>query len=209
VITDVKPWDAIHRERAALAGDLGCLSDEQWQTRSLCGDWTVQQTLGHMTAAASTNPPKWLARVAATGFRFDALIAKDIATQTAGGPDQTLARFQSIESSNGHPPGPVDSWLGETLVHAEDIRRPLGIAHDYPVDAATRLVDFYTRSNLLIGSKRRVADLTLRATDAEWSSGSGPEVAGPAMAIVLAMTGRTVALDELDGDGVDILRTRM
>ncbi len=208
-MTNVKPWHAIHEERAALAVDLAGLSDEQWQTRSLCGDWTVQQTLGHMTAAASTNPPKWMARFAATGFRFDALIGKDVAAQTAGGPAQTLARFRSIESSNGHPPGPVDSWLGETLVHAEDIRRPLGITHDYSVDAAIRLADFYTRSNLLIGSKKRVADLTLRATDAEWSSGSGPEVAGPAMAIVMTMTGRSVALDELDGQGVEILRARM
>jgi uncharacterized protein (TIGR03083 family) len=208
-VNEVKPWDAIHRERAALAMDLANLSDEQWQTRSLCGDWTVQQTLGHMTAAASTNPPKWMARFAGTGFRFDALIGKDIATQTAGGPAQTLERFRAIESSNGHPPGPVDSWLGETLVHAEDIRRPLGITHDYSVDAAIRLADFYTRSNLLIGSKKRVAGLTLRATDADWSSGGGPEVAGPAMAIVMTMTGRTVALDELDGEGVETLRERM
>jgi len=208
-VNEVNPWDAIHRERAALAMDLADLDVERWRTRSLCGDWTVQETLGHMTAAASTNPPKWMARFAGTGFRFDTLIGKDIATQTAGGPAQTLARFRSIESSNGHPPGPVDSWLGETLVHAEDIRRPLGIAHEYPVDAAIRLADFYTRSNLLIGSKKRVAGLTLRATDADWSSGSGPEVAGPAMAIVMTMTGRTVALDELDGEGVATLRARM
>ena len=208
-MNEVKPWDAIHRERAALASDLANLSDEQWQTGSLCGDWTVQQTLGHMTAAASTNPPKWMARFAGTGFRFDTLIGKDIATQTAGGPAQTLSRFRTIETSNGHPPGPVDSWLGETFVHAEDIRRPLGISHDYSVDAAVRLADFYTRSNLLIGSKKRVAGLTLRATDAEWSSGSGPEVAGPAMAIVMTMTGRTVALEELDGEGVETLRGGM
>jgi uncharacterized protein (TIGR03083 family) len=208
-MNEVKPWDAIHRERAALASDLANVSDEQWQTRSLCGDWTVQQTLGHMTAAASTNPPKWLARFAGTGFRFETLIGKDIATQTASGPAQTLSRFRAIETSNGHPPGPVDSWLGETFVHAEDIRRPLGITHDYSVDAAIRLADFYTRSNLLIGSKKRVAGLTLRATDAEWSSGRGPEVAGRAMAIVMTMTGRTVALDELDGEGVETLRARM
>ena len=143
------------------------------------------------------------------GLPVRRLIEKDIATQTAGGPAQTLSRFRAIESSNGHPPGPVDSWIGETFVHAEDIRRPLGITHDYSVDAAIRLADFSTRSNLLIGSKKRVAGLTLRATDADWSSGSGPEVAGPAMAIVMTMTGRAVALDELEGDGVVTLRARV
>ena len=93
-------------------------------------------------------------------------------------------------------------------MHAEDIRRPLGIAHHYPVDALTRLADFYTGSNLLIGAKKRIAGLTLRATDADWSTGSGPEVAGPAIAIVMAMTGRKVALDDLEGDGVGALRAR-
>ena len=207
-MTEANPWDAIHHERAALARDLADLNDEQWQTRSLCGDWTVEQVLGHMTAAAATNPGKWFVRFARTGFRFNTLINNDIATQTAGGPAHTLVRFRAIEDSNGHPPGPVDSWLGETMVHAEDIRRPLGIAHDYPVDALTRLADFYTGSNLLIGAKKRVAGLTLRTTDADWSTGSGPEVAGPAIAIVMAMTGRTVAYDELTGGGVDTLRAR-
>src|SRR5262249_53398458 len=156
--------------------------------RSLCGSWTVEQVVGHMTAAAATNPARWTARFARTGFRFDTLIAKDVAAQTEGGPGQTLARFRAVADASGHPPGPVDSWLGETLVHAEDIRRPLAIAHEYPVDAVTQLAEFYTRSNLLIGAKRRVAGVTLRATDADWSTGSGPEVAGPVIAIVMAMT---------------------
>ena len=66
-----------------------------------------------------------------------------------------------------HPPGPADTWLGETIVHAEDIRRPLGIEHHYPADAVVGIADFFKGSNLLIGSKRRIAGLTLRATDAE------------------------------------------
>jgi len=208
-MTKLDPWDAIHRERAALADDLAQLDDDQWQTPTLCGDWTVEQTVGHMTAAAATNPVKWMGRFAGTGFRFDALIEKDIAAQTADGPAQTLTRFRAVTGSSGHPPGPVDSWLGETLVHAEDIRRPLGIAHEYPVDASVQLIDFYTRSNLLIGAKKRVAGLTLRTTDAQWSTGSGPEVVGPAMDIVMAMTGRGVALDDLEGDGVGVLRARI
>jgi hypothetical protein len=65
---------------------------------------------------------------------------------------------------------------GETLVHAEDIRRPLGIAHADPIDALSRVANFYRESNLLIGGKDRLAGLTLRATDTDWTTGSGPEV---------------------------------
>jgi hypothetical protein len=71
-----------------------------------------------------------------------------------------------------------------------------------------RLADFYKGSNLVVGTKRRIEGLTLRATDADWSHGSGPEVAGPIMPLVMAMTGRKVALDNLTGEGVDTLRTR-
>jgi hypothetical protein len=71
-----------------------------------------------------------------------------------------------------------------------------------------RLADFYKGSNLVVGTKRRIEGLTLRATDADWSHGSGPEVSGPIMPLVMAMTGRRAALDNLTGDGVATLRAR-
>ena len=127
---------------------------------------------------------------------------------TAGGPAATLAAFRGVETATSAPPGPKLSWLGEALVHAEDIRRPLGIAHDYPVDAVTKVTAFYAGSNVLIGGKRRVTGVTLRATDTDWSHGDGPLVSGPARALMLATTGRRSALDELTGPGVETLRSR-
>ncbi len=59
------------------------------------------------------------------------------------------------------------------------------------------MASFYQGSNLLIGSKKRIEGLTLRATDAEWSHGSGPEVSGPILSLVMAMTGRKAPLDDL------------
>ena len=70
------------------------------------------------------------------------------------------------------------------------------------------VADFYKGSNLLIGSKRRITGLALLATDTEWSHGTGPEVAGPILSLVMAMTGRKEALDDLTGDGVATQRTR-
>jgi len=48
----------------------------------------------------------------------------------------------------------------------------------------------------------------LRATDVDWTHGSGPEVTGPAHSLLMAMTGRKDALADLSGDGVDTLRSR-
>jgi len=123
-------------------------------------------------------------------------------------PADTLARFEAASGSVKHPPGPLESWLGETIVHAEDIRNPLGIRYEYPADALVRVAEFYRGSNLIIGAKRRVSGLALRATDADWSPGAGPEVSGPLLALLLAMTGRKAALGQLSGEGVQVLQAR-
>jgi len=98
--------------------------------------------------------------------------------------------------------------VGEAIIHSEDIRRPLGIAHTYAPAAVLRVADFYKGSNTLIGAKNRIAGVTLHATDADWSHGSGPEVNGPLLSLVMAMTGRKVALNDLEGPGVEVLRSR-
>ncbi|MFC4606023.1 maleylpyruvate isomerase family mycothiol-dependent enzyme [Rhodococcus kronopolitis] len=203
------PWPTIHTERTALADDLASLTDEQWSTPSLCRGWSVWETLGHLTATAKMTPAKFVLGMLGTGFRFESFAAKNIARETAGSPADTLAEFRSVRGSTSAPPGPVDSWLGETIVHAEDIRRPLGIAHTYPADAVIRVADFYSGSNLLIGTKTRISGLTLRATDTDWSTGSGPEVTGPMLSLLMAMTGREIALAELSGDGLATLTEQM
>ena len=167
--------------------------------------WDV---LGHMTATARMTPPRFFAELAGAGFRFNVMSAKDVSRETAGTPAGTLAAFRSLLTATTHPPGPVEAMLGESVIHSEDIRRPLGIHRDYPPEAVTRVADFFKGSNLLIGSKNRIAGLRLRATDADWSTGTGPEVSGPVLSLVLAMTGRAAALDDLSGDGLGQLRAR-
>jgi uncharacterized protein (TIGR03083 family) len=203
------PWPTIHAERESLATDLAPLNDEQWSTPSLCPDWSVRDVLGHMTATAKMTTPKFFVKLARSGFRFHNMSATEVARETAGAPADTLAEFRSQLPATTSPPGPIDAMLGEVLVHSEDIRRPLGIAHTYPKDAVARAAEFYQGSNLLIGAKKRIEGLKLQATDTDWSTGSGPEVSGPAISLLLAMTGRKAALDDLSGDGLATLRGRV
>jgi uncharacterized protein (TIGR03083 family) len=201
-------WPVIHAERKALSADLRNLTSEQWATPSLCSQWTVRDVLAHLTSAATLTPPAFVAKLAGSGFSFDKMQEKGVAAQRGDSPADTLARFGGVLTSVKHPPGPADTWLGETIVHAEDIRRPLGIEHRYPTDAVVQVADFFKGLNLLIGSKRRISGLALLATDTEWSHGTGPEVAGPILSLVMAMTGRKAADDDLTGDGVATLRSR-
>lgn len=203
------PWPVIHAERDALASDLASLDQAGWETPSLCAPWTVCETLGHMTATARMTPPRFFTSMAKFGFNFNKMTAEEIRRETAGTPADALAGFRSVSKSTSHPPGPVTSWLGETIIHAEDIRRPLGIEHKYPTAAVVRVADFYKGSNLIVGAKKRIAGLRLKATDADWSTGDGPEVSGPVLSLVLAMTGRPAALTDLTGEGVTTLSSRM
>jgi len=118
-------------------------------------------------------------------------------------PLETLANFRKQQNSTKSPPGPKVTWLGETLIHAEDIRLPLGIAHDYPIDAVRDVIDFYKNSDTLIRAKSRIAGLTLRATDTDWTHGEGPVVEGRLMDLLMAATGRKSALESLSGEGVE------
>jgi len=204
VKTDI--WPTIHSERRALATDLENLDEDQWSTPSLCDGWTVRDVVAHMCATANMTPPSFFAKLLGSGFSFERVQKKGISAEQGGSPGDTLDRFSSLADSERHPPGPIDTMLGETIVHAQDIRVPLGIHHDYPTHAVVQVADFYKGSNLLIGTKRRIAGVTLRSTDTDWSHGAGPEVSGPILALVMAMTGRTTAADELTGEGVARLR---
>jgi uncharacterized protein (TIGR03083 family) len=201
-------WPVVHAERGALATDLTPLREDQWSTPSQCEGWTVRDVLAHMTATAGITPATFFPKLIGSGFSFDKVQAKGIATERGSSGADTLARFGAVVDSTKKPPGPKDTVLGETVIHSEDIRRSLGLPHQYPHEALVQVADFYKGSNLIIGTKRRIDGVALRATDTEWSHGSGPEVAGPMLPLLLAMAGRKGALDELSGDGVATLRER-
>ncbi|MDQ6847490.1 MAG: maleylpyruvate isomerase family mycothiol-dependent enzyme [Candidatus Dormibacteraeota bacterium] len=203
------PWPIIHAERWALVADLEPLSEQQWSAQSLCSAWTVRDVLAHMTATAKMTPPRFFGQFLGSGFRFNSVQEKGVAAERGSTGSDALGRFKQELARTTHPPGPVDAMVGEMIVHGEDIRRPLGIRHKYSDDALTTAVDFYRKSNLLIGAKRRADGLTLRATDVEWSAGVGPEVRGPLASIILAITGRRAGLEELEGGGMTTLTVRI
>ena len=202
-------WNTISIERASLADALARLTGDAWDRPSLCAGWSVREVVAHLIATARMTPPKFFGRMIASGFRFDAMSAANI-RQVLDGHDngELVALYRSLVEARTAPPGPAASWLGETIVHGEDIFRALGGYREHPADHLIAVADFYAGSNMLIGAKNRIAGVKLRATDATWSHGDGPEAAGPLVALVLAMTGRRAATEDLTGDGVALLGQR-
>jgi uncharacterized protein (TIGR03083 family) len=201
-------WPLIRAERAALAVDLADLTDEQWETPSLCTGLTVREVLAHLTAGASLNAVRWMAGVIRCRFDFDKQVAMRLAEQLGTTPAETLERFRRVVPSTTKPPLPAIAMLGETIVHAEDIRRPLGVRRDYPSEVVTRVAEYYQGSDLVVVAKGRIDGLKLVADDGPFTTGSGPLVSGPTLALVMAMTGRATYCNDLEGDGVEVLRSR-
>jgi uncharacterized protein (TIGR03083 family) len=202
-------WKHIHSERAAMADTLADLPSDAWAKPSLCTGWTVQQTVGHILAAAEQTPGNFYKELISARFKFDVFTDRAARRLGALDPASLIQRLRARTITTNHPPAPVMAMLGEIVVHGDDIRRPLGIAHAAPEEALVAVADSYKKSNLLIGSKRRIAGLALRANDADWRNGEGPEVTGPLASLVVAMTGRKAALADLSGEGVATLSSRM
>ena len=201
-------WPLVHAERAALAADLADLTDEQWAAPSLCTGLTVREVLAHLIAGASLNPVRWLAGVIRCRFDFDQQVAMRLAEQLGATPAETIDRFRSVHTSTTKPPVPTLAMLGETIVHAQDIRLPLGIRHDYPIQTLTQLAEYYQGSDLPVLTKGRIRGLRLVAADGPFNTGSGPLVSGTTLALIMAMSGRRAYCGELQGDGAATLRER-
>jgi len=202
-------WPLVHAERAALADDLATLPDERWATPSLCTELTVREVLAHLTAGASLNAVRWLAGVIRCRFDFDKQVAMRLAERLGACPAETLDRFRRAVTSTTKPPLPTLAMPGETIVHGEDIRRPLGIRRDHPIVTLTRVAEYYQGSDQVVLAKGRITGLRLEATDSTFATGLGPLVSGTTLAMTMAMTGRADYLDELDGPGVALLRDRV
>ena len=79
-----------------------------------------------MTSAAKLTPPACSGKIIGSGFSFNKVQEKGVAAQRGATQADTLANFESVVNSVKHPPGPNQTWLGEVIVHSEDIQRALG-----------------------------------------------------------------------------------
>ena len=201
-------WSAAHAERAALADDLAGLDDAQWAHPSLCGRWDVEEVVAHLTAAASIGPVRWFASALGARFDFDLHNQRRLSEHRGATPAETLERFRGVITSTKAPMGPTAAWLGEVIVHAQDIRRPLRLRRTPAVDVVTAVADFYARRDFAVRSRSAIDGLRLEATDGSFATGAGPLVRGTTLALTMAMAGRRDYCDDLTGPGVAELRAR-
>jgi len=200
----------IAEERRATADLLAGLTPEQWAAPSLCSAWTVKDVAVHLVPTTGKGLGEFVwATVRARGNvhrASESLTAKYAAAMTTA---EVVAALRAGAEDRFEPPGVgVHGPYTDVLVHRLDIAVPLGIEVDRPVEPWRESLDFLVGAKGRRGFvKRGLPGLTLRATDLDWSHGSGPEVSGPAAALGLTLCGRSAWLDRLSGPGRESLAT--
>jgi uncharacterized protein (TIGR03083 family) len=192
-------------ERIDLANFLAGLAPEQWEASTLCTKWRVRDVVAHMIGYEDLSRGEFYSRIAKAGFNPNRANANRVAELADCTPEQLLAMVRAAET-----PGVLTSGFGgriallDGIVHHQDIRRPLGIPREIPEERLRVAMDFARWAPPIRGALR-ARGVRLVATDIGWSRGSGPEVTGPAEALLMAMAARPCALAELDGPGKSTL----
>jgi uncharacterized protein (TIGR03083 family) len=197
-------WQVIITHRRAVADLLDTLTDQEWQTPSLCAGWRVRDVAAHL--AMIPHPPSpgemLVAGVQARGS-FHRL-NHDIAVRYAQRPPDDLANELRRYADSRRLPVVTNyrNLLFDILVHSQDIALPLGRTLPLPVEAAAAGATRVWRMGWPFWARRRLHGLALTASDTDWSAGHGEPVTGPIEALLLLLTGRTSsALPRLTGPG--------
>ncbi|MFC0548898.1 maleylpyruvate isomerase family mycothiol-dependent enzyme [Kutzneria chonburiensis] len=194
------------RELAALADDLSAL--DRWRDGTLCADWDVEEVVAHLGAATRFTRFTWFRSMAGARFNADVHNRRRLEEFRGTTPQETLERFRGVGTIS-LPNRSSPFGLSEVIIHGEDIRRPLGLRHGYDADGLLAVARFLVGKDFAVKSRTLARGLALRATDAEFREGVGPEVHGPLLALVMVLAGRAAFLPDLGGDGLPELTGRL
>lgn len=197
-IADLQP--SVEAEFLALARILDSISDQQWETPSLCEGWAVREVVAHVTMAARYTEDEFMAKLREYSFDFT-LLSNAIAKQDAALPSATLVADLRSDVMH-HWTSPEGGYLGaliHVVIHGLDVTVPLGIASRVPEGAIRTVLDELTSGGTHGHFGIDLSGRALRATDIDWTYGSGAVLRGSAEDLALVVCGRSLPAGRLDG----------
>ena len=194
-------------ERTELADLLTTLTSEQWEAPSLCEGWRVRDVVAHVMSFDGVSLLGMFRRAVRARFvDINQVGVDELVSLTT---EQLLDRLRA----QLRPQGLAATFRGrlallDVTIHHQDIRRPLGLPRRIPAERLHCVLGDSLHTPELPGW-HLARGLRLTAADLDWSHGSGPELTGPAEAVLMAVAGRRSALGELAGPGQQILARRL
>ncbi|MGD9986218.1 maleylpyruvate isomerase family mycothiol-dependent enzyme [Pseudonocardia sp.] len=203
-------WTAIDEHRRQLMALLESLSTSDWQRQSLCDGWTVRQVAAHVALQNTrwSQLPLAVLDTIRHGGMNGAI--RTAACRHAELPVEVVVDEIRDRIGVWHPLPTVTfrETAVDYLVHGQDIAVPLGRDLPMPARLAALGADRVWSRGRMFHARRTFAGYRLVADDIGWSVGQGHEVRGPVGALLMLLTGRTVALTKLTGPGAAVLRDR-
>ncbi|TCO18629.1 uncharacterized protein (TIGR03083 family) [Kribbella steppae] len=198
-MTDIRA--AVAGERTDLAALLTTLPAEDWDKPTLCEGWRVRELVAHITMPYRLSMPRFLLGMIKARGNFDRLAdrqARRDATELSAS-ELTECLRQNINHPWKPPGGGYEGALSHDVIHGLDITVALGIDRQVPADRLRHiLADMKPRQLKYFG-----VDLTgiqLRATDLDWTHGTGEVLSGKAQDLLLVLCGRILPAGHLTGD---------
>lgn len=200
-------WERAGRLRRDLADIVEGLTPAQLQSRSLCEQWTVQGVACHVASFVTTSFPKFMWTVAKNRGNFDTA-SQDMANAELARPiADVLADLRAMSTkSSALPVFPEELTMTDTMIHSQDIRRPLRLDGGFDDQSMRTALDFLTghRMATTLVDRKPLEGVKLSPTDLDWSWGDGAEITGTAEAIMMAMANRAVAMADISGPGAEL-----
>ena len=192
---------AVANEFSALADLLDGISDAEWDTPSLCMGWRIREVVAHLTMAARYSEEQFMARLRECEFDFTRLSNEIARSDAELAPTELVDCLRSDIMRRWVPPGGgYHGALNHVVIHGLDATVPLGVPRHVPEETMRVVLNDLTagggHSNFGIDIEGR----GLRATDLDWSYGSGAELRGTGEDLALMICGRTLPAGRVEGD---------
>jgi uncharacterized protein (TIGR03083 family) len=155
---------------------LDDLSAEQWAERSLCTEWSVEEVVAHLSAAANTGRWAWFRSIVRSGFDPAKHNARLLSRYRGRSPAETVEIFREAVTATIAPTKDFPAFLGEVVVHGQGIARPLGIELSPEPEAVESVARYYVAKDFAVKAKQWPRDCdceqtmrTSRPVPARWS----------------------------------------
>lgn len=191
----------ISAERRELAAVFADMDEAMWDGPTLCAGWRPREVLAHMTMPFRLSKRQFLTGLCMARGNFNRM-ADRYARRVAGesSPEQLVECLRDNAEFDWKPPGGgLVGALSHDVIHGLDITTAAGLDRHVPPDRLRIVLDaIKPRQVNYFGVD--IDGIRLRATDLDWSYGSGTELTGAAQDLLLVLCGRTLPAGRISGE---------
>jgi uncharacterized protein (TIGR03083 family) len=190
---------AMTAEFLSLADLLDTVAAAGWDTPSLCAGWRVREVVAHMTMPVRYSEEQFMAELRNCEGDFTRL-SNAVATRDGALPPGTLVGNLRDETMHhwAPPGGGYMGALNHVVIHGLDITVPLGTSRSSTAENLRVVLEDLTSGGTHAHFGFDLSGLSLRATDMDWSFGSGTQVSGAAADLALFLCGRELPAGRIE-----------